>query len=91
MQEPSAAQPQDGVKQEQTDAADAQPASESDLRTVSVRVEYELRQPGAGLHFSGSYAHTGNEVCTAFMICTYSSDAEYVQGKAGTENLQPIP
>ena len=73
MQEPSAAQPPDGVKQEQTDAAHAQPASESDLRTVSVRVEYELRQPGTGLHFSGSYAHTGNEVCTKLLICACSS------------------
>ncbi len=70
MQEPSAAQLQVGVKQEQPDAAAAQPAADNDLRTVLVRVEYEVRQPRAGLHFSGSYAHTDNEVCTAFLMCT---------------------
>ena len=33
-----------------------------ELRTVTVRVSYELRQPAKGLHFSGSYVHTGNQV-----------------------------
>ena len=77
MQESSAAQPRDGVQKEQADAADAQPAAESNLRTVSVRVEYELRQPRTGLHFSGSYAHTGDEVRVALLMSTCSSDAEY--------------
>ena len=33
-----------------------------ELRTVVLKVSYELRQPATGLHFSGSYVHTGNQV-----------------------------
>ena len=45
-------------------AAAAEQASEGvgELRTVTVKVAYELQQPATGLHFSGSYVHTGNQV-----------------------------
>ena len=33
-----------------------------ELRTVVVKVSYELRQPATGLHFSRSHVHTGNQV-----------------------------
>ena len=33
-----------------------------ELRTVLVKVSYELRQPATGLHFSRSHVHTGNQV-----------------------------
>ena len=44
--------------------AAAEQASEGmgELRTVLLKVSYELRQPVTGLHFSDSYVHTGNQV-----------------------------
>ncbi len=39
------------------------------LRTVVLRVEYELKDPGSGLLFWGAYAHTNNQVCLLPLCC----------------------
>ena len=36
--------------------------AEGGLRTLLLRVEYELREPGSGLLFWGAFAHTNNQV-----------------------------
>ena len=32
------------------------------VRTLLLRMEYELEQPDSGIHFCGAYAHTNNQV-----------------------------
>ena len=43
-------------------AAELASEGRGELRTLTVSVSYEVRQPAMGLHFSGSYVHTGNQV-----------------------------
>ena len=60
--QPSAsAQPAPGPAQAPGAAAEQAPEGVGELRTVLLKVSYELRQPTTGLHFSGSYVHTGNQ------------------------------
>lgn len=64
-QEPTASQPLTaGTELVAGAASEQKPGEGSELRTLSVRVVYELQQPDTGLSFSGSYAHTGNQVRT---------------------------
>lgn len=40
----------------------AGPGAEGGLRTLLLRVDYEIEEPGSGLLFWGPFAHTNNQV-----------------------------